>query len=517
MEIKIVNCRISVTFQGNLQDFVAKKYKINPADIEEFRILRQSVDARKKNDIVYDYQFYLKLTSSSKGLLNYKEVSEYKKPISIVYHEWKGKYAPVVVGFGPSGMFAALYLARCGAKPIVIERGSPIEKRQEEVDNFLKNKVLNKNSNIQFGEGGAGAFSDGKLTTNVNSPLNAFILNEFYLHGADQDVTYSATPHVGTDYLAKVVKNIREEIIQLGGKFYFNTLFTDFEAQQNELLIHCSQDILLKTNHLLLCLGHSARDTITHLYSKGMPMEAKAFSMGVRVEHLQTDVNKMQYGSFAKYLPNASYKAVVHLKDRSVYTFCMCPGGEVMASASEPDTIVTNGMSRKKRDKANANAALLVNVTPADFYHNSPLDGLAYQQKYEKAAFDVAGDYRAPCNLFKEFLHGTVATQVRSVKPSYPHGVLLCDLKRCLPTYVVEALWEAIPKIDAKMRGFYQPDALMIGIESRSSSPVRILRGDNMQSVINGVYPVGEGAGYAGGIMSAAIDGLRVAMKIVEE
>lgn len=324
-------------------------------------------------------------------------------------------------------------------------------------------------------------------------------------------------PHVGTDYLEKVVRNIRLEIESLGGEFHFSTTFTDFTCDNGVLTIQCSNDLSLQTNHLLLGLGHSARDTIRTLHQKGLTMEPKPFSMGVRIEHQQNRINKMQYGNYAKFLPPASYKGVIHLKDRSVYTFCMCPGGTVMASASEPNTIVTNGMSERNRDKANANSALLVNVTPEDYYKDSPLDGLDYQEKYEKMAFDVAGDYRAPGNMVGEFLEHRVAKTYRSVKPSYPHGIVYCDFERCMPKYVVDAMREALPLFDRKMRGFADPEAFMTGIETRSSSPVRMLRNDNRMSNISGIYPMGEGAGYAGGIMSAAIDGLKTAIQIVEE
>jgi uncharacterized FAD-dependent dehydrogenase len=372
--------------------------------------------------------------------------------------------------------------------------------------------VLNPNSNVQFGEGGAGTFSDGKLNTNVNSEYNQFILNEFYKHGAPEEITYQQNPHVGTDYLSKVVKNIRLEIESLGGEFHFNTLFDAFESEGSTLKIHCQDSKTFITNHLLLGLGHSARDTIRMLHTKGLLMEAKAFSIGVRMEHLQRDINRMQYGSVANLLPPASYKGVVHIKDRGVYTFCMCPGGTVMASANEEGTIVTNGMSEHKRDKANANSALLVSVTPEDFMHGSVLDGIDYQEKYERLAFRVSGDGRAPGNLVGEFLKGQVATRHRKVVPSYPHGLHYCDFSRCLPDYAVGALREALPLLDRKLHGIANVDTVLTGVETRSSSPVRLLRNEQRVSSIPGIYPIGEGAGYAGGIMSAAIDGLKTAM-----
>ena len=516
-DFQISNIRVSVTEPVDfLKSLVLKKFRINEEEVEMFRILRSSVDARKKNDVVYDYRVRVTLRAARPDLCGHPDITPYTPPAPMDYPEWRFPEPPVIVGFGPAGMFAALYLARCGAKPIVVERGSRVEQRRQEVDTFLKTRVLNPDSNIQFGEGGAGTFSDGKLTTNLHNEWIGFVLEEFYKHGATEDVTYAANPHVGTDYLEKVVRNIREEIISLGGTFHFNTCFLNHEKnRQNVIDVFCSNNLIFKTNHLLLCLGHSARDTIRHLYEKGLAMEAKAFSIGVRVEHRQSMINRIQYGRFAQYLPPASYKAAVHLPDgRGVYTFCMCPGGTVMASASEDGTIVTNGMSVKSRSGENANSALLVGVEPADFYNDSPLDGLLFQEKYERLAYEISRDYRAPANLMKEFQQGRVAASVRSVKPSYPHGVCLCDLRKCLPDYVVRSLRNAIPLIDKRLKGFNDPDAVLTGVETRSSSPVRILRNEQRESNIAGIYPVGEGAGYAGGITSAAIDGLRTAMAI---
>ncbi len=516
MKIKISNIKIPVEQKVDLKSRVTKEYNIAMEDIVDFKILRQSIDARKKDHVFYLYQIYLHLKNENEDLLQFDNVSLFKPKKEMRYEEWNFPHQPVVVGFGPAGMFAALYLARCHARPIIIERGGSIEQRKKDVADFLTDKKLNENSNIQFGEGGAGTFSDGKLSTNVNDEFIQFILDEFYKHGATEDVCYSANPHVGTDYLEKVVRNIREEIISLGGEFHFNCRFTDFSTEGNVISVFCDGGIILQTEHLLLCLGHSARDTIRHLYNKGLKMEPKAFSIGVRIEHLQSKINQMQYGKSARFLPAASYRGVVHLANRSVYTFCMCPGGTVMASASEKESIVTNGMSEKKRDKANANSALLVGINPEDFFVDNPLDGLKFQEDYERKAFQIAGDYRAPANLVGEFLRKKVATQARSVNPSYPHGVVFCELERCLPAYVTQSLREALPLLDKKMHGFNDPDAVMTGIESRSSSPVRILRDEKRQCNIKGIYPVGEGAGYAGGIVSAALDGLKTAMEIID-
>jgi len=514
VHLKLSNIKIPVAEAKNIKNLVCKQFRIRTEDLDGFRIVRQSVDARKKNNVLYNYQVEVTIPDNYRSLLNSPDATECFAVQEITYPKWQHDRQPVVVGFGPAGMFAALYLARCGAHPIIIERGECIEERQQSVQRFMQTKVLNPNSNVQFGEGGAGTFSDGKLNTNVNSEYNQFILNEFYQHGAPEEVTYQQNPHVGTDYLSKVVKNIRTEIESLGGEFHFNTIFDAFEKDGAELRIHCNNDKTFVTNHLLLGLGHSARDTIRMLHARGVLMEPKGFSIGVRMEHLQRDINRMQYGQAANLLPPASYKGVVHLKDRGVYTFCMCPGGTVMASASEEGTIVTNGMSEHKRDKANANSALLVSVTPEDFLQGSVLDGIDYQAKYEQLAFRMSGDGRAPGNLVGEFLKGQIATRHRKVVPSYPHGLYYGDFKRCLPDYAVHALREALPLLDRKLPGIANVDTVLTGVETRSSSPVRILRNEERISSVSGIYPIGEGAGYAGGIMSAAIDGLKTAISL---
>ena len=504
MIYEIDNFKISP--KDNLDEKVLTKYKT-----KKYIILRRSIDARKKEDVKVIYKLAV---DTPLNLKNEKKYIEEK--INLDYPKWNKK-SPIVVGFGPAGIFASLYLARCGANPIIIERGSTIEKRVECVNEFLNNKKLNPNSNVQFGEGGAGTFSDGKLTTNVKNPLIKFILNEFYIHGAHEDILYDAKPHIGTDVLRIVVENIRKEIISLGGKFYFDHQFLDVKKVGVDLEVYVSNLEPIITNDLLLCIGHSARDTIKHLYNNlNVEMEPKAFSMGVRVEHPANLINESQYGKFYKDLPPAYYNLACHLNGRGIYTFCMCPGGYVLASASEPNTIVTNGMSNNKRDNVNSNSAILVDVLPTDYYKNSVLDGLDYQEKYEKKAFEIAKDYRAPANLIKEFLNDDIAKDFRSVKTTYPHGVKFADLSRCLPDFVIEGLKGGIVEFDKKLKGFNYDDGILIGIESRSSSPVRIKRDENYETSIKGVYPVGEGAGYAGGITSAALDGLKVAMKIAK-
>ncbi len=512
MKYQIENFKISPKQDKDLHFLISQKYNIKNF---KFKILHKSIDARDKKNIkiIYKLMIDTNLPLKGKNIIKYKEEKN-----TLEYPIWTS-VSPIIVGFGPAGMFAALYLARCHAKPIIIERGSCIEQRKKDIEGFVKNKILNKNSNIQFGEGGAGAFSDGKLVTNVKDPLIRFILNEFYLHGAKEDILYDSKPHVGTDYLEKIVKNIRLEIEELGGKFYFNHIFLEAKQKNDGLMVYVDKmNEPLYTNHLLLGLGHSARDTIRHLYNQmHMHMEQKSFSMGVRIEHPAQLINEAQYGAFSKYLPTAYYKLSTHKEGRGIYTFCMCPGGYVLSSSSEEHSIVTNGMSNNKRDGNNSNSAILVDVRPEDYDKGNTLDGIDYQEKYEHLAFEISKDYKAPANLVKEFLEGTIAEEYRSVIPSYPHNVCFCNLDKCLPDYIIEGLKYGIKEFDKKLKGFAYEDAILIGIESRSSSPVRMLRDKNYQSSIKGIYPIGEGAGYAGGITSAALDGLKTAIYISKE
>ncbi|MDE5856432.1 MAG: hypothetical protein K2H06_05240 [Anaeroplasmataceae bacterium] len=508
MQFQVDDFKVLASNQEDIESLVQKKFRLKNFT---YQILSKSIDARKKSEVYVVYRLLITTDEILKG----KNISPYnKKEVSLTYPKWKEAYSPVVVGFGPAGIFASLYLARCGARPIILERGGSIEERIASVQNFLEKKALNPNSNVQFGEGGAGAFSDGKLTCNRKHPLTSFIFQELVIHGAHKDILYDSMPHVGTDVLREVVKNIRLEIEQLGGIFYFNTTFLDWKDLENGIEIKTTGPSFM-TRHLLLGIGHSARDTIRHLYKK-LPMEAKAFSMGVRAEHLAEKIDKAQYGKFYSYLPKAYYKLAVHKNGRGIYTFCMCPGGYVLASASEANTIVTNGMSNNAREGTNSNSAILVDVRPED-YGATPLDGIAYQEKYEHLAFDIAKNFSAPANLMKEFMEDKVAKEYRSVIPTYPHGIAFADLRKCLPDYVVEGIKEGILEFDKKLKGFYDEDAILVGIESRSSSPVRILRDKITKEAKKHIYPIGEGAGYAGGIISASLDGLLTAMKIVGE
>ncbi len=513
MKYQICNFKINIDQKSDLERLFLKKYRLNFKDVKSFIIQKESIDARDKYKINLSYNLIIDTDKVLKGV-NVKEFS--KELPTFTYPKWNKQNPPVIVGFGPAGIFAALYLSRCNAKPIIVERGGDMDTRIKDVEKFLNDKILSESSNIQFGEGGAGTFSDGKLTTNAKDPLFNFILEEFVKYGAPEEILYASLPHIGTDYLRKVIKSMRKDMESMGAKFYFETTFINFAKYNDDILVKTTAGEF-KTNHLILGLGHSARDTFKMLYKNDVMLEPKSFSIGVRIEHKREKINQIQYGNAAEFLPAASYKLAVHLKDRSVYSFCMCPGGEVMASQSEKNSIVTNGMSYFLRAKDNSNSALLVGINPSDYYKDSPLDGMYFQEEFERKAFNVAKDYRAPANLVKEFLENKIANQVRSVKPSYPHGVVFCDLNQVLPDYVVSSLKEALPLFDKKMPGFNDPDAVLTGVETRSSSPIRIIRDKMRMSNITGIYPIGEGAGYAGGIMTAALDGLKTALLISGE
>lgn len=531
-----------------IPDRLLKKLGRRDVRLSSFQIIKESIDARDKGDIklVYSVDFTLdkicgeaaekvfvnQMEKSCKGLkLELAPNMEYQYPepgTAEMVHR------PVVVGFGPCGMFAALILAQMGCRPIVIERGKSLDERIKDVQAFWENGVLNEESNVQFGEGGAGTFSDGKLTTQIKDPRVRKVLEEFVAAGAPTDILYKQKPHIGTDVLRNVVYNIRNRIRELGGEIHFESKLTgmDIETKVLKALI-INESERLKTQDVVLSIGHSARDTFNLLYENGIPMEQKPFSIGVRIEHPQRRINKAQYGkNWETYaLGAADYKLSYRCKNgRGVYTFCMCPGGYVIAAASQEGMLVTNGMSLHSRAAENANSALLVDVGIADFPGPSPLAGIEFQQKYERLAFKAGGcDYRAPFQSVGDFTgrvpekgmklgSGTAEpSDSDKVKPSYRPGVVQADLTRCLPEFAVEALREAIPELGKKLAGFDSPEALMTGIETRSSSPVRILRDKCYMSSVRGIYPAGEGAGYAGGIVSAAVDGIKIAEQIAKK
>ncbi len=491
-----------------------------------FTVIHKSIDARRKNAIVAVYTLDVELEDEPEVLSRFSQDPRVSvspcmdyRPVACTTHAGP---SPVIVGSGPCGLFTALILAQAGCKPILVERGKEVGSRVRDVQGFWKDGVLDPESNALFGEGGAGTFSDGKLTTGIKDRHNRSrkVLEEFVRAGAPQEILYQARPHIGTDHLVRVVKNIRHTIESLGGQVRFETKLTGVETRAGRVvgaLVNGSETI--PTDALVLALGHSARDTVAMLHETGVAMEGKPFSIGVRIEHPQAMVDKAQYGRFAGHpkLGPADYKLVCHCGNgRSAYTFCMCPGGAVIASSSEVGGVVTNGMSRYSRNLANANSALLVGVTPRDFGAEGELAGIEFQRKWERKAFEIGGkNYFAPVQLVGDFLLGRASGSLGEVRPSYTPGVTPCDLVECLPGFVVETLRAAIPEMDRKLRGFASNDAVMTAVESRSSSPIRILRDDSFQSqTIRGLYPAGEGAGYAGGIVSAAVDGIKVAEAI---
>lgn len=500
----------------------ARLLRVSNTKIRKLRIVRRSVDARKKPDVKIVYTVDVTVDGNENKILKQSgcrrasiaPVSRYRVPGAAAEPEQR----PVVVGFGPAGMFASLVLAMAGLRPLVLERGEDAQSRHEKVEQFFETGRLDVRSNVQFGEGGAGTFSDGKLNTGVNNPRIGWILEQFVAAGAHEEILYDAKPHVGTDVLLTVVQNIRRRIQSLGGEIRFNTQVTGIkEAGGHITALELESGESIPCSHCILAIGHSARDTFAMLEKLGVPMEPKPFAMGVRIEHSQGNIDRSQYGKENPALPPADYKLVKHLECGTVYTFCMCPGGYVVAAASEEGGVVTNGMSYAARDGENANAALLVTLNPADFPGNDPLAGAHWQRQIEEAAFLAGGsNYKAPAQKVGDFLKGVPSTGAGAVKPTYRPGVTWCDLHSVLPAKITDALEEALPLLDSNLAGFASEDAVLTAPETRSSSPVRILRGEDKQSSLKGLYPAGEGAGYAGGIMSAAIDGMLCAEALLE-
>lgn len=488
-----------------LKKKLEKKYSVN---ISRWKIVRESVDARNKKDIrlVYTVDF------DCDRKLNLKEAAEIKYELPV--HGTEALLnRPVIIGFGPCGMFAALILAEAGCSPLVLERGRPMEERVADVDRFWKDGILDTESNVQFGEGGAGTFSDGKLTTGIKDFRIKKVLEEFVAAGASPEILYKAKPHIGTDVLREVVVNIRNKVISLGGEIRFESKVTDFitDSQGRLTGIEINNDEIINAQAVIAAPGHSARDTFAVMNGRGIPMEQKPFSIGVRVEHLQSMINESQYGEFADSLPPAEYKLAYRCKNgRGVYTFCMCPGGEVVAAASSEGMTVTNGMSYAARDGRYANSALLVDVRTDDFDGDDVLAGVRFQEKYERAAYELGGGYAPVQTTWGRFRKDAVnAADGNSENPN--------KVAKCLPSFVTEAYLEAVPVLGRRLRGFDRDDTVMKAVETRSSSPVRILRDDSMQSDVRGLYPAGEGAGYAGGITSAAVDGIKAAEQIIQK
>jgi len=504
----------------------AKIMRVDLSEIKDCRIAKESIDARKKNNIKFNYAISIKMDNEEKVVerANHKDVKleEVKYDAEFEFGSREMTSRPIIVGMGPAGMFAGLLMAQKGYNPLIIERGEQVEQRTKSINKFWTRAVLNTESNVQFGEGGAGTFSDGKLTTRIKDTRCDFVLDEFVKAGAPGEILYVGKPHIGTDVLKEVVKNIRETIIKLGGEVRFNSKLTDIIIKDKKIKSVIINGEDFPCDNLILAIGHSSRDTYEMLYKKGVFMSSKPFAMGVRIEHPQDMINENQYGKYANHpmLKGADYKLTYTSgkSGRAVYSFCMCPGGQVVGAASEQGRVAINGMSEYKRDKGNANSAIVVSVGPKDFATDDPLSGIEFQRYYESLAYQIGGaNYNAPVQLVGDFLRGTVSSELGGIKPSYTPGYKYADLTKCLPSYITDAIKEALPKFDHKINGYAREDAVMTGIETRTSAPVRIDRNENFQSIsLEGLFPAGEGAGYAGGIISAAVDGLKIAENIMK-
>ena len=496
---------------------ICKQLRIPPAHLLSATLYRRSIDCRKKQDVHYVCSYLLALKNEDMYVKKLPGARRYTAP-DFTFPQLASPLRPVIIGFGPAGMFAAYTLALCGLRPLVFERGMEVDRRAAAVEQFRRGGKWDPVGNIQFGEGGAGTFSDGKLSSGISNPYCRFVLQTFVDCGADPDILIDAKPHIGTDALRQVVKNLRKKILRLGGEVHFESCLSQLRLENGKLcgitLQTQSGEQALVCSHLLLAIGHSARDTFRMLRAAAVPMEAKAFAVGARIEHKQAWLNRARYGDTAG-LPPADYHLSVRLPDgRGVFTFCMCPGGEVVNAKSDETHIVTNGMSNSRRDGENANSALLAGVSPADF-GSDPLAGLHLQEQIEQAAF-ASGNGRPVCQTVGDFLQGRSSTEPGSVQPSVKPGYTCGDIAPLFPAYITEALRAGIPMLDEKLPGFAAPDAVLTAPETRSSSPVRILRDQARQSAVTGLFPCGEGAGYAGGILSAAVDGIETALAVAK-
>lgn len=529
--IRIQQLKISVGHtKEQLMDAIKKSLKWKQPSIElekkllEYRIVKQSIDAREKNNLRYIYTVDVSLPQEEKIVRRSKN-----KNVSIVteknYHLPHGKemeQPPVIVGTGPAGLFCGLLLARSGCHPILIERGEPVENRVRSIEQFWKTNVLQEDSNVQFGEGGAGTFSDGKLNTGVKDKFgrNRFVLETFVEYGAPPEILYQNKPHIGTDKLREVIRNMRQAIVDLGGQVRFETKLTDIFIEKGTVTgIEVNGQEHIRCNRVVLALGHSARDTFFMLYQKGIAMIQKSFAIGLRVEHPAAMIHSAQYGMSkeAGLLPTADYKLVHHSRSgRGVYSFCMCPGGFVVNASSEKGRLVVNGMSNYRRDEINSNSAIVVTIDPKDFQDTHPLAGIGFQRLWEEKAYE-AGRGNIPVQLLEDLRNNRESRQLGDVVPNCKGNYILTDLHGCLPEEVLNDILEGMEAFGKKIKGFDRPDAIFSGVETRTSSPVRMPRDEKFQCNIQGIYPCGEGAGYAGGITSAAIDGIKVAEAIISE
>lgn len=509
-----------------LRKRAARALGVRPGALGELTIVRQSIDARKKGNVHYVYTVEVSMPneeSLAKSAPGRNVTLVRRVPYAFPAVTRRSALPPVVVGMGPAGLFAALFLSRSGLPCVVLERGQDVDRRTLDVERFWDNGALDEESNVQFGEGGAGTFSDGKLTTGTRDIRISAVLDTLVEAGAPDDVKYSHRPHIGTDVLREVVKAIRRELICLGCDIRFGHKLTGLTVSGGALSgveaegpRGCYQ---LAADALILAPGHSSRDTFAMLRDAGVPMEPKPFAVGVRVEHLQREISFRQYGSAWERLPPPDYKLACHLPNgRSAFTFCVCPGGQVAAAASQAGGVVTNGMSRRARDGVNINGGLLVGVGPGDFSGEDVLSGVRFQQRWERSAFQLGGGgFQAPVQRLEDFIRRRPSDGPGSVLPTYRPGAIWTDLSPCLPDYVTDTLRRSLPLLEDKLPGFAAPDAVLTGVETRSSSPVRILRDEGCQSALRGLYPCGEGAGYAGGIVSAAVDGIRVAEAVAAQ